>query len=169
MERTRLFLRRALFELQVRGLREDDLLYRLQYGFLQLTVQGFVIASSLCRNLSILLQEIRTLVWHIQVQHKAFHYFQVIPSYSSCSPTQRRFWNSYNRARSACISEMVSKYPKASRVDLQLFLEGWDEGEKWAFQMCNLASCTEQLVANTQDQPLVEMGACSSYRIGISG
>lgn len=120
--------------------------------FLLVAYYPYLFLSWLYRNLSILSQEICSLFGRIAVQRKGLNYFPVTRSYSSCSPSQRPFLNSYNRARSACISEMASNHPWSTRVDLQLFLEGWDKGEMWATQIYSRDSCTAQSVASIQDQ-----------------
>jgi hypothetical protein len=55
------------------------------------------------------------------------------------------------QARSACISEMASKRPWATVVDLEILLEGWDMGEKWGrSQGVGWDSCTERAASNIQ-------------------
>ena len=100
--------------------------------------------SWLNRTLNIVSQETRSLFQRIAARYKEPNYFPVTHSYSNCSPTQRPFLNSYNHARSACISEMVSNHPWATRAGLRLFLEGWDKGEKWATQTYNPESYIER-------------------------
>lgn len=121
----------------------------VRYCFLTPVVYLYLAWSWICQNLNILLQETRSLFGRIQVRRKGLNYVPVTRSYSGSLPTQRPFLNSYNQARSACISEMVSNRPWASLVDFQLFLEGWDKGEKWASQEDNRGFYTEQSVAGS--------------------
>ena len=104
----------------------------------------------LCRTRDILSQEIRSLFRRIAARYREPNYLPVGRSYSNCSPIQRLFLNSYNHARSACISEMAANHPWANRGDLQILLEGWDKGEKWAIQTYSPESCIGQSAANTQ-------------------
>ena len=131
---------------------ENDPSHKLRLEPRTLKVYLYVFRSWLRRTLNILQQEIHSFFLRIPARYREPNYFPVTRSYSSCSPIQRRFLSSYNRARSACISKMASNHPWATRADLRLFLDGWDMGEKWASQTYNPESCTEQLVANTQDQ-----------------
>lgn len=151
------FLSQRLIESRLKVPQERGVLYRLRYCFLLLAFYPCALVSHIRLNLNTLLQEIYTLFWHIEVRRKASDYFSVIRSYSACSPTQRLFWSRYSRARSACISEMASKYPKASPVSIQLLLEGWDAGEKWASQVHSPGSCTEQSASNIPTLP------CAKY------
>jgi hypothetical protein len=112
-------------------------------------VYVLLLVSDLRRSLNILLSETYSLVGRIRFRHATLNFCQVTHSYSSSSPTERLTLNSYNHARSACISEMATRYPWASLVDLRLVLEGWDRGEKWASQTYNPGSCSEQLVSGT--------------------
>lgn len=137
------FLSQRLIESHLKVAQERGVLYRLRYCFLLLAFYPCALVSHVRLNLNTLLPEIHTLFWHIEVRRKALDYFPVVRSYSACSPIQRLFWSSYSLARSACISEMASKYPKAGPVSVQFFLEGWDAGEKWASQAYNSDSCTE--------------------------
>lgn len=145
-------IQRALTTARVGVPREDGCFHKLHLRCLTLAVHPCLFYSWLCRTTDIVSQELRSLVQRISARCKEPNYFPVTRSYSSCSPTQRQFLNSYNRARSACISEMASNHPGATRADLRLFLEGWDKGEKWATQTYSPESCIAQSVANTQDQ-----------------
>jgi hypothetical protein len=151
------FLSQRLIDSRLKAGQERGVLYRLRYGFLLLAFYPCALVSHIHLNLNILVQEIHILFWHIEVRRKALDYFSVIRSYSACSPTQCLFWSRYSRARSACISEMASKYPKASPVSVQLLLEGWDTVEKWASQLYSPGSCTEQSASNIPTLP------CAKY------
>jgi len=140
-----------LTKLQIMALQENVRFRRLREWLLRLITYPCLFSSGLYRNLNIFLQEIRSLFGRILARHKEQDYLPVTRSYSSCSPIQRQILSSYNQARSACILEMASNRPWATRVDLATFLEGWDMGEKWASHTYNLVSCIGQSAANNQD------------------
>lgn len=142
-------IERTLTQARIEVPRPNGLLHKLRYCFLFLAFYPVAFLSWSHRILNIISQEICSLFGRIEVQYKELDYIPVTRSYLSCSPTQRPFLNSYNHARSACISEMAANHPWATRVDLQLFLEGWDKGEKWASQTYSQDSCTAQSAANS--------------------
>ena len=112
--------------------RQRGLFHMLRRCVLSLTYYPYVVGSYLRPILSIISQEIRSCFLRIEVQRRELNYIPVTRSYSAHSPTQHPTLSSYNQARSACILEMAANHPWATRVDLALFLEGWDMGEKWA-------------------------------------
>jgi hypothetical protein len=146
-----------LIESHVKALQDRGLLHKLRYRCPVLAFYPYVFLSWSRRNINIVSQEVYSLFGRIGVRYRGLNCVQVTRSYSETTPTQRPFWSIHNHARSACILEMASKRPWATLVDLELFLEGWDMGEKWAFQKDSSGFCIAQQVSNNPT------GSCGDY------
>jgi hypothetical protein len=91
-----------------------------------------------------LLSEARSLVGRMKTRRERQHYLVTVGPAWVTDPTQRLVPCTRTRARTTDIQEMLSNRPWASLVDLEIFLEGWDRGEKWASQECNSESRNAQ-------------------------
>ena len=105
-----------------------------RWQFLFLAFSAYRFCPDQYQSVDIISQEMCSLFAGIEVQRTKLSYVPVTRSYSNCAPTQHPYLNSCNRARSTCILEIVANRPWATLVDVQIFPEGWDMGEKWVSQ-----------------------------------
>jgi len=115
--------------------REGGLLCTARYGILWLFFCPYLAALWIRQVERELLSESRSFCGRIGVVREEMRYVEVWET----SPSGH--FAACTRARTNDIQQMLSSRPWASLVDLHLFLEGWDKGEKWAFQEHSLDSC----------------------------
>jgi hypothetical protein len=110
-----------------------DPLGMLLFCWHSLALYPYRLGIWLQQHLNILLQEIRSLLGRISIRTQENHCVVVGPGWERCA-TQHLVPCTRTQARSSCISQLLSKYPWATLVDVEILLVGWDMGEKWAVQ-----------------------------------
>jgi hypothetical protein len=103
-----------------------------------------LLAAWIVVRLRELLSEARSLVGRMKTRREKQHYLVTVGPAWVTDPTKRLAPCTRTRARTTDIQEMLSNRPWASLVDLEIFLEGWDRGEKWGYRECNSESCNAQ-------------------------
>jgi hypothetical protein len=100
-----------------------------------------MLGQQLWETLYILLSAMRSCLGHIRTQlakdHRSVNLGQ---SFENTSQSLRR--NTRTLARKQGIENLLATYPWADYQDLEMFLTGFDAGEKWC--LCNTASDTVQ-------------------------
>jgi hypothetical protein len=143
----------AYVESRLRASQDRDLFHTSRRRFLCLANYSCALLSCIHRNLNIVSQEICSLFGRIGVRYRGLDFVPVTRCYSMTPPIERPFLDSYNQSRISCIREMAANHPWATRVDLRVFLEGWDMGEKWASQKYNPEFCNSHMVASIRIEP----------------
>lgn len=85
--------------------------------------------SKIVVRIGVLLQEGRSFLGHISVRFAGMRFVSISQD-PALDPTSHPAFRTYSRARICHTQQMLASHPWASLVDLQLFLEGWDKGEK---------------------------------------
>ena len=128
--------------------REGGLLCTARYCILWLFFYPYLAALWIRQLQRELLQESRSFCGRIGVVRGGMRYVEVGRGWEM-TPTGHLVSCTRTRARTSDIQQMLSSRPWASLVDLQIFLEGWDRGERWASQEHILDSCNPRLGASS--------------------
>jgi len=124
--------------------RDGGLLCTVRYCILWLFFYPYLAALWIRQFERELLQESRSFCGRIGVVRGGMRYVEVGQGWEM-SPSGHLVVCTRTRARTNDIQRMLSSRPWASLVDLHLFLEGWDKGEKWASPKHSLDSCSLRL------------------------